>query len=83
MGDQTTCPMPSFSDSGTTSASMTRQSMLYCGWLDTIRSKPILSAISSACAISDARHSETPTYMTLPARTRSSNARSVSSSGVS
>ena len=46
IGDQTIWPMPSFSHVGTTSASMTRQSMVYCGWLETIRSKPISSAIS-------------------------------------
>ena len=60
MGDQTIWPIPSASHSGTTSGSMTRQSMLYCGWLDTIRSRPIWPAISSACAISLAFHSETP-----------------------
>ena len=62
---------------------MTRQIMLYCGWLDTIRSRPIPAAIFSAAAISSARHSDTPMYSTLPCRTRSSKARRVSSSGVS
>ena len=37
--------MPSFSQSGTTSASMTRQIMLYCGWFETILSKPICAAM--------------------------------------
>ena len=83
IGEKTICPMPSFSHSGMTSASMTRHSMLYCGWFDTIRSKFISSAIRSAAAISSARHSETPMYSALPCRTRSSKARSVSSSGVS
>ena len=53
--------MPSFSHSGITSDSMTRQSMLYSGWFETIRSNPISPAIRSAAAISSARHSETPT----------------------
>jgi hypothetical protein len=83
IGENTICPMPSFSHSGITSDSMTRQIMLYCGWLDTMRSKPISSAIRSAAAISSARHSDTPTYSTLPCRTRSSKARRVSASGVS
>ena len=60
IGDQTICPIPSFAHSGMTSGSMTRQSMLYCGWLETMRSKPIRSAMSSAAEISSARHSETP-----------------------
>jgi len=60
IGDQTICPIPSFSHSGTTSDSMTRQIMLYCGWLETMRSSPASAAIRSAAAISSARHSETP-----------------------
>ncbi len=83
MGEKTIWPIPSFSDRGTTSDSITRQIMLYCGWLETIRSKPISPAIRTAAAISSARHSETPTYSTLPWRTRSSKARRVSGSGVS
>ena len=47
-GDQTICPMPSFSHNGTTSASITRQMSEYWGWFDTMRSKPISSAIRSA-----------------------------------
>ena len=59
IGDQTTWPMPSSSQVGTTSASMTRHSMLYCGWFET---SGIRSSRASACAarISSARHSETP-----------------------
>ena len=83
MGDQTIWPTPSRSDSGITSDSITRQIMLYCGWLETSRSKPISSAMRSAAAISSARHSDTPMYSTLPWRTRSSKARMVSASGVS
>ena len=59
IGDQTIWPMPSSSQVGTTSASMTRQSMLYCGWLET---RGMCSSRASSCAarISSARHSETP-----------------------
>ncbi len=35
IGDQTIWPTPSSSQVGTTSSSMTRQSMLYWGWLET------------------------------------------------
>ena len=35
-GDHTICLMPSFSHSGTTSASMTRHSSEYCGWFETM-----------------------------------------------
>jgi hypothetical protein len=58
-GDQTTCPMPSSRDAGTTSASITRYSAEYCGWLET---SWIFSSRASPCAarISDAFHSETP-----------------------
>ena len=41
IGDQTIWPMPSCWLSGMTSDSITRQIMLYCGWLETIRSRPI------------------------------------------
>ena len=34
IGDQTICEMPSSSQVGTTSASMTRHSIEYCGWLE-------------------------------------------------
>ena len=59
IGDQTTWPMPSSWEVGTTSASMTRQSMEYCGWLET---SGIRSSRASAWPrrISSARHSETP-----------------------
>ena len=59
IGDQTIWPIPSSSQVGTTSASITRHSMLYCGWLDT---SGMRSSRASACAarISSARHSETP-----------------------
>ena len=59
IGDHTICPMPSSSQAGTTSASMTRHSMLYCGWFET---SGTCSSRASACAarISSARHSETP-----------------------
>src|ERR1700729_4233854 len=40
IGENTIWPMPSFSHSGSTSASMTRHSMLYCGWFETIRANP-------------------------------------------
>ena len=38
--------MPSSDEAGITSASMTRQSMLYCGWLET---NGIFSSRASAC----------------------------------
>ena len=59
IGDQTIWPIPSSWDVGITSASMTRQSMEYCGWFDTsgIRSS---RASSWAARISSARHSDTP-----------------------
>ena len=60
---------------------MTRQSTEYCGWLDTSGTR---SSCASAWArrISEARHSETPMYSALPARTRSAKASMVSSSAV-
>ncbi len=59
MGDQTICPMPSSWLVGTTSSSMTRQSMEYWGWFDT---SGMWSSRASSCAarISSERHSETP-----------------------
>ena len=59
MGDQTIWPIPSSRLVGTTSASITRHSMLYCGWFET---SWIFSSRASAWAarISSARHSETP-----------------------
>ena len=59
IGDQTTCPMPSSSQVGTTSASMTRQSIEYCGWLDTSWTR-IRRASSCPARISAAVHSDTP-----------------------
>ena len=81
IGDHTICAEPLLRQAGTTSASMTRHSIEYCGWLDTngIRSS---RASAAPARISSAVHSETPTYSTLPARTRSANAGIVSSSGV-
>ena len=61
IGLHTIWPIPAASQVGTTSASITRQSAEYCGWLLTILSSPICSAISSAALISEAFHSETPT----------------------
>ena len=81
IGDHTICPTPSSSEVGTTSASMTRHSIEYCGWFDTswiLRSR----ASSWAARISVAFHSDTPMYSALPACTMSANACMVSSSGV-
>ena len=83
MGDHTIWPIPSAAHTGTTSASITRHNIEYCGWLETMRSNPMSRAIRTASAIWSAFHSDTPMYTTLPWRTRSSKARSVSSSGVS
>jgi len=60
IGDHTIWLIPSSSQVGTTSASMTRHNMEYCGWLET---NGIFSSWASACAarICSARHSETPT----------------------
>jgi hypothetical protein len=60
IGENTICPTPSFSPSGTISGSITRHSMLYCGWFDTMRSRPSSAATRSPAAISSARHSDTP-----------------------
>ena len=60
IGDQTIWPMPSSSQVGTTSASMTRHSIEYCGWLET---SWIFSSRASSCAGADlvgAVHSDTP-----------------------
>ena len=59
IGENTTWPTPSSIEVGTTSASMTRHSAEYCGWLETngiFRS----CAISQPARISVAVHSETP-----------------------
>jgi hypothetical protein len=60
IGENTSWPMPSRSQAGTTSASMTRQSIEYCGWLE-ISGTRSSRASSAAAAICSARHSETPT----------------------
>ena len=46
IGDQTTWEMPSSWQTGTISASITRQSIEYCGWLE-ISWKP--SSVASLC----------------------------------
>ena len=58
-GDQTIWERPSFSEVGTTSSSMTRQSIEYCGWL-LISWTPRSRASAAPAAISSARHSLTP-----------------------
>jgi hypothetical protein len=82
IGDQTICPIPSSRQVGTTSASMTRHSMEYCGCDDT-RCTPSSSASAWPARICAAVHSLTPMYSALPARTTSAKACIVSSSGVS
>ena len=52
--------MPSCSQAGTTSASMTRQSIEYCGWLE-ISGTRSSRASAAASVICRAVHSETPT----------------------
>ena len=59
IGDHTICPSPNSREVGTTSGSMTRQSIEYCGWLET-RGTRNSRASSAAARISSARHSETP-----------------------
>jgi hypothetical protein len=59
IGDQTTWEMPSSFDAGTTSPSMTRQSMEYCGWLE-ISCTPRSLARADASRIWSAVHSLTP-----------------------
>jgi hypothetical protein len=59
IGDQTIWESPSFSLVGTTSASITRHSIEYCGWL-LISCTFSSRASSAAAAISSARHSDTP-----------------------
>ena len=48
IGDHTTWEMPSSRDAGTTSSSITRHSIEYCGWLE-ISWKPRSSASSCPC----------------------------------
>ena len=82
MGEKTTCDIPSSTQAGTTSASMTRQSMECSAWFET-SGTPSSRASAAPAWISSARHSETPMYSALPARTTSAKAWMVSSSGVS
>ncbi len=82
MGDHTICESPSSRDVGTTSSSMTRQSMEYCGW-EEMSWNPRSCASAWPARIWSAVHSETPMYRALPWRTMSANACIVSSSGVS
>ena len=60
---------------------MTRHSIEYCGWLETSGTRSS-RASRYAALISSARHSDTPMYSALPARTTSAKASMVSSSGV-
>ena len=59
IGDHTIWPIPSSTLAGTTSSSMTRHSIEYCGWLETSGTRSS-RASSAAARISSARHSETP-----------------------
>src|SRR4051794_3028051 len=79
-GDQTICEMPLAFEAGMTSRSGPRQSIEYCGWLETNFSTPGSCAASS---ILSAGHSLKPSQRALPARTTSVSASIVSSSGVS
>ena len=58
-GDQTTCEMPSSCDAGTTSGSITRHSIEYCGWLE-ISWTPRSAASAWPCRSCSAVHSLTP-----------------------
>ncbi len=82
IGDQTIWETPSSSLTGTTSDSMTRHSIEYCGWLE-ISWKPRSSARAWPARSCSAVHSLTPMYNALPWRTTSAKARMVSASGVS
>ena len=59
IGEKTTWPKPSSIEVGTTSASMTRHSIEYCGWFDTSW-KPSCDASSCPARICSAVHSLTP-----------------------
>ena len=59
IGLQTICETPSSSQVGTTSSSMTRQSMEYCGWLE-ISWTPSSRLSSTPARIWSAVHSLTP-----------------------
>ena len=78
-GDQTICETPLAAQRGMTSRSGLRQSMEYCGWLDTKRSAP---ASANARSICSGDHSLNPMKRALPWRTTSVSACIVSSRGV-
>src|SRR3954468_11843082 len=59
IGDQTIWPRPSSSQVGTTSASITRHSMLYCGWFE-ISGTCSSSASDFAARVSSARGAVPP-----------------------
>ena len=82
IGDQTIWPTPSSVQVGTTSSSITRQSMLYCGWLET---SGMCSSRASACAAADVLGPplRDPDVERLARCTTSAKASIVSSSGVS
>ena len=75
-------PTPNASHAGFTSRSTPRWSRLYwfCAEMNGARFR--VSAIQCDDAICQPAKFEWPRYRTLPSRTRSSSARSVSSSGV-
>jgi hypothetical protein len=79
IGDQTICEMPFSAHSGKTSSSGPRQSMWYCGWLETSFSVPATSRPAWICS---GDHSLKPIARALPARTTSVSASIVSSIGV-
>ena len=60
IGDQTIWPMPSSSQVGTTSASMTRHSIEYCGWLETSGMLQLAGERVGRRGSASAVHSETP-----------------------
>src|SRR5579884_4235210 len=78
-GDQTIWLMRLASHVGNTSGSGLRQSIEYCGWLETNFSEP---GTFNPAWICGAVHSLKPMYRTLPRRTASVIASIVSSSGV-
>ena len=59
IGDQTICERPSSRDVGTTSSSITRQSIEYCGWLE-MSWKPSSLLSVTPSRIWSAVHSLTP-----------------------
>ena len=58
-GDQTICDSPSSREAGTTSSSMTRHSIEYCGWFE-MSWKPSSRASLAPARICSAFHSLTP-----------------------